>query len=62
MLDKVIDMETACAAAFAGVGAISPEAFENSLAWIARKTGRPIDQAFRAEVADQLRKMTSHLD
>ena len=47
---------------FGGIGAMSPELYEEALRRIAEQCGRVVDEMFRNEVTKQLRQMPCPFD
>ena len=47
---------------FGGIGAMSPELYEEALRRVAEQCGRVVDEMFRNEVTEQLRQMPCPFD
>lgn len=47
---------------FGGIGAMSPELYEEALRRVAEQCGRLVDEMFRSEVTEELRQMPCPLD
>jgi hypothetical protein len=55
-------LDDACRVIFGGIGACSPELYAEGVNKVAELCGRTVDDMFRVEIIDALRKLPCPLD